>query len=130
MLCSTAQKIRNLNFSGVELATNRWHRFMNLENGVFFFIWITSTVKNVKPCGRTTRFSSGLHCQAQKGRRTVVDGGGARGISRLALELCQVSTYYCTRDLGGHWHLQFPFPLTGSMFCELVFVFGRENLRT
>jgi hypothetical protein len=32
--------------------------------------------QKVKPCSRTTRFSAGLHYQAQKWRQTVLDGGG------------------------------------------------------
>ncbi len=35
--------------------------------------------QKVKPCSRTTRFSAGLHCQAQKGRRTEPDWGGGGG---------------------------------------------------
>jgi hypothetical protein len=42
--------------------------------------------QKVKPCGRTTRFSAGLHCQARKGHRKVLDGGGEgeRGVGYLA----------------------------------------------
>jgi hypothetical protein len=42
----------------------------------FFSIAINFHSQNVKLCGRTTRFSAGLHSQAQKGRRTVLDGAG------------------------------------------------------
>jgi hypothetical protein len=32
--------------------------------------------KKFKPCSRITRFYAGLHCQAQKGRLALLDGGG------------------------------------------------------
>ncbi len=51
--------------------------------------------QKVKPCGRTTRFSTTLHCQAQKGRWTVLYGGQF-SVSRFLV--CSEYTYcpeYC-----------------------------------
>ncbi len=46
--------------------------------------------QKVKPCSRTARFSAGLHCQAQKGRRTVLDGGCLASRLRLGTILLYV----------------------------------------
>jgi hypothetical protein len=42
---------------------------------IFLFYLNNFHSQKVKPCCRTTRFSAGLHCQAQKGRWTVLQGG-------------------------------------------------------
>jgi hypothetical protein len=66
----------------IEHGTAHWHRLRHWGNWSFFSIWINFHSQKAEPCGRTTQSSAGLHCQAQKGRRTVVDGwgGGGRGI--------------------------------------------------
>jgi hypothetical protein len=47
------------------------------EQGGLFFKFIADTkserIKNLKPCSRTTQFSTGLHCQPQNQRRTELD---------------------------------------------------------
>ncbi len=57
---------------------------------VFLFYLNNFHSQKVKPCCRTTRFSAGLHCQAQKGRWTVLQGG--RVIQHLAKHLCLAKT--------------------------------------
>jgi hypothetical protein len=47
----------------------------NSEDDTFLFYSNNSDSQKVKPFGRTTRFSAGLHCQTQKGRRTEFDAG-------------------------------------------------------
>jgi hypothetical protein len=52
--------------------TNHSHRFKGWVKFDFFS-------QKVKPYDKTTRFPKGLHCQAQKGRRTLLIGGGGVG---------------------------------------------------
>jgi hypothetical protein len=53
----------NLNLSAAEHGTNH----LGTEKVCFLFYFNNFHSQNVKPCGRTTRFSA-LHCQDQKGR--------------------------------------------------------------
>jgi len=46
-----------------------------LKEGCFLKILISFHSLKVKLCGRTTQFFAGLHCQDQKGRPPVLDGG-------------------------------------------------------
>jgi len=66
---AAAQQNRILNFTGI------LGSIQALKEGCFLFYLINFHSQKVKLCGRTTRFSAGLHCQDQKGRRPVLDGG-------------------------------------------------------
>jgi len=75
---AAAHRIQNPNLPGIEHATDHGHRFQwSTDTEKMPFLYLNNFYsQKVKPCGRTTRFSSaGLHCQAQKGRQTVLDGG-------------------------------------------------------
>jgi hypothetical protein len=66
--------------TGIDFGAEKsWQRFRRWEERAFFSIAINFHSQKVKPCGRTTRFSAGLHSQAQKGRRTILDGAGGLG---------------------------------------------------
>jgi len=70
----------NLNLPAVDHGTDQ----LGTEKVCFLFYFNKFHSQNVKPCGRTTRFSA-LYCQGQKGRLTVLDlGGVGGGIQRLA----------------------------------------------
>jgi hypothetical protein len=67
-------KIRYLNLPHIEHGPIHWHTFRY----DLFSIQITPTVKKSNPAGEP-HGSPGLHCQAQKGRRTELDWGGGGG---------------------------------------------------
>jgi hypothetical protein len=57
-----------------------------LKKWCFVFYLNKFHSQKLKPCDRTTWLSAGLHCQAQKGRQTVLDGGGGGVFSVLRLK--------------------------------------------
>jgi hypothetical protein len=61
---AAAQRNRILKFTGYRISF-RWIQAM--KEGCFLLCLINFHSQKVKLCGRTTRFSAGLHCHDQKG---------------------------------------------------------------
>jgi hypothetical protein len=72
-LFAVSQQIRNLNLTGIEHATEHFHRFRSQNKVSFGFNFNQFHNQKITPCNRTT-LSSGLHYhQVQKWRWTVLD---------------------------------------------------------
>jgi len=77
----------NLNLPAVEHGTNH----LGTEKVCFLFYFNNFHSQNVKPCGRTTRFSA-LHWQGQKGHLTVLDlGGGGWYLASCQYKYCNLT---------------------------------------
>ncbi len=72
------------NLPDVEHATNHWHRFRHWEEWVFFFIWITSTVKKSNPAAEPHGSPQGCTVRPRKGTGKCSIGGGKGGVGYLA----------------------------------------------
>jgi hypothetical protein len=77
--------------------------------------------QKVKPCGRATQFSAGLQCQAQNGRRTLLDGG--RGVY-LASCCCRCSLFVQETIFS---FLQFTKPLALQASKSTLSNYSNEN---
>jgi hypothetical protein len=92
--------------------------------------------QKVKPSRRATPFSAGLQCQAQNGRRTLLDGGGGSGVFSLLLlplhyHSSRSSTSCCRRSLFVQEtifsFLQFTKPLALQASKSTLSNFRNEN---
>jgi hypothetical protein len=75
------------NLPDVEHATNHWHRFRHWEEWVFFFIWITSTVKKSNPAAEPHGSPQGCTVRPRKGTGKCSIGGGERGAGLFSVRL-------------------------------------------